>query len=431
MQGVVPSAGPTTRRWRRWTVAGAIVLLAGSAILLFWLREASAGRHLEAAQRAAARRDFIAAQKHLDSWLERYPNHMTGRMLAAQIARRAGFPQEAQVQLDIAAAIDEWNPKIAPERALLELQEGELGHERHAWNSVAAEPDEAPIILEALARGYRKNYLLEDMLSALNELLRRQPDHTEALLDRAWVFERQLRIDQAMDDCRRALELAPDHDEATLRLGQYLITAERSPEAYPLLQPLAARRGDDPRVVLAWFRAARKLNKTEEVERLALRLRERQPAEFPILLELARHHLEQGQAVPAEAILRQAIALSPFDYQAHYSLQLCLRQLDRPEEAQKHQALLDQIDADIKQMAELTTQLQKARFDPDLRCAIARIFMRSGEEAEGLRWLKTVLQLHPRHAPTHRALADYYERRRLTHLAEHHLRLAAGAPAPP
>jgi Tfp pilus assembly protein PilF len=76
-------------------------------------------------------------------------------------------------------------------------------------------------------------------------------------------------------------------------------------------------------------------------------------------------------------------------------------------------------------MGELTEKLQKARHDPDIRSAIGRIFLRSGEEREGLAWLKTVLRLHPRHAPTHQALADYYEKRRQLALAEHHRSLAA------
>ncbi len=414
-------------RWRRRLAAAAALLLLFAVAALAWkqFRAPAASQLLEQAEQAAARRDFVTAQSLLDRVLADQPNSFPARLLMAQVARRAGYVAEARVQLDIAAALRVERDKVDLEGDLLEMQEGDLSRERRLWAIALDDADQALFILEALARGYRKNYLLADMQVALDELLRRQPDHVEALLDRAWIAERQVRLDKALDDLKQAVAIDPRHDEANLRLGELLLAMERPPEAYEILKPLAARHDTDPRVVLALFRACRKMGKSDEAAQLDSQLSALKPAEFPVLLERGRYLLEQGGAAEAEPLLRQAVALAPFDFQVHYSLQLCLNQLDRQEEAKKEQALVQQIDADLKEIAELTQKLQRARFDPDLRCAIARIFLRSGEESEGLRWLKTVLRMQPQHRPTHEALAEYYERHGQPSLAEQHRRQAA------
>ena len=53
----------------------------------------------------------------------------------------------------------------------------------------------------------------------------------------------------------------------------------------------------------------------------------------------------------------------------------------------------------------------------------AQIFLRYGEE-EGRRWLLLNLQSHPNHRPSHRALADYYDRAGKPDLAAEHRRQA-------
>ena len=81
-----------------------------------------------------------------------------------------------------------------------------------------------------------------------------------------------------------------------------------------------------------------------------------------------------------------------------------------------------------EELATLTQRLQGAPDDADLRCQIAQIFLRFGGEEEGIRWLVTNLQNHPRHAPSHQALADHYDRQGQTDRAAEHRRLAGIAP---
>ena len=49
-----------------------------------------------------------------------------------------------------------------------------------------------------------------------------------------------------------------------------------------------------------------------------------------------------------------------------------------------------------------------------------------GHEDEGLKWTKEILRADPRHAPTHRMLAEYYDKQGDAGLANYH-RLSATA----
>jgi hypothetical protein len=129
----------------------------------------------------------------------------------------------------------------------------------------------------------------------------------------------------------------------------------------------------------------------------------------------------------AVTLLRQAEANAPYLFDAHYSLSLCLTRMGRMAEAEACQVRMEQAKEEGKkikeEMAQLTRQLQQTPDDADLRCRIAQLFLRYGEE-EGLRWLLLNLQNHPNHRPTHLALADYYDKQGQTARAAEHRRLA-------
>jgi Tfp pilus assembly protein PilF len=56
------------------------------------------------------------------------------------------------------------------------------------------------------------------------------------------------------------------------------------------------------------------------------------------------------------------------------------------------------------------------------------IFLKNGQDKEGLRWLASALQEDPAHRPTCQALADYYSRQGDAEAAERFRRLAQQPP---
>jgi len=69
--------------------------------------------------------------------------------------------------------------------------------------------------------------------------------------------------------------------------------------------------------------------------------------------------------------------------------------------------------------------------DPDnvsLRHETGVIYLALGHEEEAARWFQSVLQLDPDHAPTHRVLADYFQKHGDAQRAEHHRQKAEKSP---
>jgi tetratricopeptide (TPR) repeat protein len=413
--------------WRRILAAVIVLALAGGAAY-YPLRQHWLAQQWRQAEAAYQQRDFVSARDCLRSYLIAFPNSFEARLLMARLALRAGFQDEAAVQLDLCDALKTLDVEAETVRRMLRTREGDLQFEAWLWGKVDAGDPQAACILETLARAYHKNYLLHRMQRALDQLLELEPAHIEAYLSRGWTYERRFNHLIALEDYDRALSVEPQHFDARLHKANVLIYLAKPNEALPIFEELRRDRPQDPRVLLGLFQTMIKNGHFEEARGIDAELARLFPKDLPILTERGRFYLELGDAERAETVLRAATIASPFDYQAHFALHRALQQLGKFAEADKLKDRLKQIEFDLNQMGDLSEQLQKAPFDADVRCVIAQVFLRSGEVKEGLSWLKTVLQIQPRHGAAHRTLAEYYELNRQPGMAEQHRRLAGLSP---
>jgi Tfp pilus assembly protein PilF len=85
------------------------------------------------------------------------------------------------------------------------------------------------------------------------------------------------------------------------------------------------------------------------------------------------------------------------------------------------------MDQDSKQLLELLQEFVKSPEEFKTRHEIGVVFLRLGRADEAVRWWKAALREKPDYAPTHRALADYYEKAGKKDLAEQHRKLAEGS----
>jgi tetratricopeptide (TPR) repeat protein len=133
----------------------------------------------------------------------------------------------------------------------------------------------------------------------------------------------------------------------------------------------------------------------------------------------------------AEAVrwLEPAVTANPRDWKVRYALATALRSLGRTAEADAHLARVQEIKAALKT---LDTGLDALQGDPanvEVRYQIGMVFLKHLSENQGLVWLHSVLTYDPRHAATHRALAEYYgakaaENPQFAALAQEHRHLA-------
>jgi Tfp pilus assembly protein PilF len=414
---------------RRRAILSGVVLLAltgGSAYggRALWLEH-----HFRAAERAADGRDFTAALDHLAPYLAAYPSSGPAQFLAARTARRAGRLDEAETHLDACRRLRYRPEDVDLEHALLKVTRNEPVNEDYLRRRVEQDHPDAVLVLEVLTDYYLRNYRLFDALWSLNQYLQRRPENVAALVGRAFVWEKLFSFEDAERDYRRALDLDPGNDAVRARFAVLLLDRRGTPDqAAAEYQRLRERHPDDPAFLLGLARCQRKAGRLDDARRLLDELLRREPHYPGALTEMGRVTADDGQTDEAIDWLHKATADAPWDRVAYSTLLNCLRQAGRADEERTCRQTLDRLDADLKRVEELTRAALNRPYDADLRCELGVLFLRNGEEAEGLRWLGLALEQNPTHQQAHRALADYYEKKGQPEQAAPHRRfLTAGS----
>jgi tetratricopeptide (TPR) repeat protein len=92
-------------------------------------------------------------------------------------------------------------------------------------------------------------------------------------------------------------------------------------------------------------------------------------------------------------------------------LSQCLTNLGRTQEADALQQRLKQIEDDLTHLRDIVnTRMAQSPRDVSLHHEAGMIALRAGSYKEALRWFDSALQIEPNHAPTHRALAEFYQK---------------------
>jgi len=398
---------------KSYFVLGGLVLLLLAAIGLGgWLAGSQlwAQYHYRQAHRALERRDLAEALRHLKDCLKVWPASSETQLLTARTARRAGQYDEAEEHLRLCKLADGVPEAIELERALLATQRGDLKYETYLQYCVSNDHPDTEIILEALVFAYMKTYRLGLAMQCLNFWLERHPEAVAALVWRGQARELLRAPAEALEDYRQAVACAPDHLDARQRLAELLVHSHRAPEALPHLEYLQQQRPDRPAVLLTLARCQAELSDADAADRILARLLAEQPEHPQALAERGKLALQTGRLDDAETWLRRAAAAAPYEREIVYAFYQCLQQAGKKDEAKSWQARLEQIDADLSRVAEVTKMIGRQPEDAGLRCEAGQLLMRNGQEEEGLRWLNSALRENPQHGPTLQALADFYQR---------------------
>jgi predicted Zn-dependent protease len=251
-----------------------------------------------------------------------------------------------------------------------------------------------------------------------------RPGNVKALVGRGRVKERLFDFAAAVQDYRTALRADPDNDEARARLAAVLLINGRPEEAAAEFERLRRRQGDTPEVLVGLARCRRKQGKLPEALELLDRLLKRAPDNATALAERGKVALELDRPEQAEASLRRAVRLAPYDREAQQNLYQCLRLAGRRTEAAAALARYQELDTILRRLDKVTSAVIASPGDLGLRCEAADLFFSLGEPQEAVRWLRGVLQINPQHAEAHRAMARHYRATGHPDLAAEHERRA-------
>lgn len=346
--------------WPRkgWLIAAALLLLLvlGTVVLIGYSRWSSDAQ-LRAAAQAIERRDFLAAGRALDGYLQKHANP-DARLLAAQAARRYGDLAHALEHLQAYERRHGRSLELELEYQLLAVQQGDSAAMAAAFEECQSRPIEehCALLLEALVVADLNRLAVplseelplsaEEATAELPRLrdaaelwLKTQtalPDRVQGLVWRGRA--RGLGSDHsgAVSDYEEALALDPQHFEARAYLA-LSIAQQRPSEALAHLELLHRRFPEDVRITYAVATTQRRLGDPAAASALLDEVLRLLPDHSQVLIERGLVEIDQRQPRRALDFLLRAEALDANSRDAQSALVRCMTMLNDPVAAQHHQ----------------------------------------------------------------------------------------------
>jgi tetratricopeptide (TPR) repeat protein len=415
---VTPASTPRPPRGTRPRWPSALLLTLLLAAAGYWpVTQLVALAHFHAARAADESRDFPRATAELAHCLRAWPDDPEVRLLAARVGWRsllarpfaADWDRPLRAHLSVAERAPAFLDAVAVETAVLDLLTNATRGRPHRLTARAADdhPDAVPV-LEALTRAHLDSHQLPQAFEYAETLLRRAPGHALAHFWRGLTLELMGRWrGEATDSYRAAADLDPDNFDFRLRLAGYLaLRKENLGEARERLQHLHAEQPDNPDVLHPLAAVLIDLGENAAARPLVERLAALRPADGDPLAMLGRLDLAADRPAAAEPHLRAAVARSPGSYDANYHLALCLRALDKPDEANAALGRAERLKADRDEITRLYRRVQEKGAEPRVRYELGVRHLRVGDTQVGLTWLTSALDIDPEFEPARHALAE-------------------------
>jgi Tfp pilus assembly protein PilF len=412
------------RRLAVWTVAGLMVASLGLALAT---RLAWPAVEREAAEQALGRDDPVRARAYLDRCLARWPADERALFLAAQAARRSGAVADAERYLTLHEQASGATTASRLEWDLLGAQQGDLAGEEDGLRSkVEHDRADAPLILEALAKGYSVSYRLPEAAQVLNQLLDLRPGHVPALVLRGSILDRLRQTDAAERDLRRAVDLAPESAAAHAALAGLLNRRGYPREAIRHYDDTQRLGVTDSATLLGLARAYTDAADLDKAQQRLDELVASDPDNADGLVERARLALRRASPTEAEPFLARAALAAPWHRTGQRLYLGVLKEMGQSEAAARCEAHGAELTAEDAVGGRLKLHARDTPSDAGVRWNLWLWSLRNGQAEEGLAWLAALLRLEPHNAQAHAAMADYFERAGQPRRAAQH-RLAAAA----
>jgi tetratricopeptide (TPR) repeat protein len=345
-----------------------LVLLVGPAAYLLGLYSWG-NHHIHAARAALDRRDFRQADTHLQEYLDVWPDEPTVRLLAAQSARRQGEFDRALEHLRVCRSRSKLQDAVDLEYRLIRLKKGDLAEAGALLAQCASGLQDAstPSILEALIEGSLQFLTTAATLELLSggelvepymdrtrravdlwlQLRPGPPDQAEGLVWRGQLEKLAKQDSKALADFREALELRPDHFDATMHLAMHVVQADPG-QAIVYFERLRREHPENNLVRFSLASSYRGVGRLEEAQSLLDDMLASNPDDVPALIERGYISLDRQQVEDAEHRFRKAIALAPVNSRGYLALSCCLQLLNNETEAKQCRERFQQLEADHK-----------------------------------------------------------------------------------
>jgi tetratricopeptide (TPR) repeat protein len=436
----LPDTGPAPRgeagpaRPRSWigrhAVSGALVTLVIAAIGgYFGLAQYRVSRRADSVRRSFAARRYDEARGPLRRWLEEQPRSGEARYYQAWLALADNRPREVEEAVERARRFG-FDP--GPLEVLQAVYQARAGRINDAEPILRRAFDEGleprAEVARELARIYLATYRLPQAAEVVERYRELVPSDPQPYM---WSNEISSRTGATpailIRNYRAALERAPDLDKARLGLAEQLSEDRRFDEAEEEYRAYLRRNPRDAAALVGLGRNAFQNGDIEKATREFEAALAIDPRQLDALKELAQLDMRFGRFGQARRRLELLTQIDPYDHEIRYSYSQALKLVGEPDKARIEAERAAQLRKDQEQIIQLRYTILKDPNDLASRYQVAQWMFSHGHADEGLKWAREILRADPRHAPTHRALGDYYARHGDPGLANYHRTMASSS----
>jgi len=192
---------------------------------------------------------------------------------------------------------------------------------------------------------------------------------------------------------RRTLQPQVD-EEVRLELAECLTAQSNYSEALEVLGS-AGESATDPRLVAVRAECLWGLRRAAEAGDLLDGALTRYPGEAELLRIRARMHLADQKAQLAADLLERVLREHPHDHTSRYQLSLAYESLGRSADAAEQRRLVNETQAQLKQLTDLVHELGDKPWDGSLRRRAAQLCKELGRHDLAASWLRAAATCPP------------------------------------
>lgn len=405
----------------------------GLAVAMLILAAASGGAYLVAGalrtfllaqttRQLVAARKYEEARKPLQQWLQRDPQSAEAHYLRARCELAAERPADAAQAIDQARQLGFDEEPLRCLAAIIRARGNQFAEAEpvllRAYRN-KLEP-QAEVACE-LARIYLATYRLSQAAEPIERFRILAPEDPRPYLWRNEIESRSEGLPATLiANYKAALERDPTLDAARLKLAEQLAKEGRFEEADHEYTLYLQRRPGDATALAGLGRTALQRGDSEAASRHFEAALASNPLHPEALKELAQLDLRRGRLHQACSRLEKLTQVEPYDADIRYSYAQALRLTGDLQRAQAESERASALRRDNERIEQLREVLLQNPDDLNARFEVTRWMMEHGHHAEAIDWAALILRAEPRHAPTHRLLADHYQREGNAGLANYH-----------
>jgi tetratricopeptide (TPR) repeat protein len=401
----------------------AVVAVAGLAAAAYLGYDAYRVHRLALEVRAAlAERRYPEAREPLRRWLAQRPHSGVVHYYRAWLALGLEETYEAAQAIRHARTLG-FDPALLDclvaifQARVNEFKEAEPNLEK----AFALEIEPRVMVARELVRIHLYNHRLAQAAAAIERYRILAPEDPEPYL---WSNEIASRTDGEpmilILNYRAALDRDPNLDKARLGLAQQLFRARRFDDANQEFLAYLERNPSDASAAVSLGRIALLEGDIDGAVRYFEAALAANPRQSDALGELGQIDLRLGRFQKAHERLERLAQIQPFDHEVRSALAESLRLVGLDARARAEFAEADRLRKEQDELARLRSRLLLNPRDIETCFQVAKWMFNHGRQEEGLTWSDQILRAVPRHAATHRILAEYYEKRGEAGLANYH-----------